>query len=130
MNYGMKDMLNVMSKLLNIGIPVDDLILRTTWDPANEIHRAELGRLSPGSPADVAVLRIERGKFGFVDVYGARMDGTQRFACELTVRAGKVVWDLNGITREKWEKLREYHSQNDPRWDMTAEPKRHRTKKP
>lgn len=113
MNAGMKDMLNVMSKFLNIGMPLDDVILRSTWHPAREIKHEELGHLSVGAPADVAVLRVAKGNFGFVDVYGARMKGTQKLECELTLRDGRVVWDLNGITRTDWDKLGQYGPQVD-----------------
>ncbi len=120
MNAGMKDMLNVMSKFLNMGMSLDDVILRSTWNPAHEIKHDELGHLSVGAPADVAVLRLEKGDFGFVDVNGARMKGHQKLICELTVRDGRVVWDLNGLTREDWDKLpKDYKSQGDPRWDGT-----------
>lgn len=120
MNAGMKDMLNVMSKFLNIGMPLADVIARSTWNPAREIKHEELGHLSVGAPADIAVLRLERGNFGFVDVYGARMRGDQKLVCELTVRAGKVVYDLNGITRQDWDKLAaRYKAQGDARWDGT-----------
>ncbi len=119
MNAGMKDMLNVMSKFLNMGVSLDDVVLRATWNPAREIHREELGNLNVGAPADVAVLRLEKGQFGFVDVLGARLRGTQRLECELTVRDGLVVWDLNGITRQDWDRLGDYESQADPRWDGT-----------
>jgi dihydroorotase len=117
----MKDMLNVMDKFLAMGMTLDDVIARSTWNPAREIHREELGNLSPGSPADVAVLRLEKGKFGFVDMHGARMDGDRKLICELTVRDGKVLYDLNGITRESWDKLpANYGRQGDPRWDGYA----------
>jgi dihydroorotase len=120
MNAGMKDMLNVMSKFLNMGMPLDEVIKRSTWHPAREIHREDLGSLTAGTPADVAVLRLEKGDFGFVDVYGARLKGDRKLVCELTVHDGKVVWDLNGITREDWEKLGpRYLSQGDTRWDGT-----------
>jgi dihydroorotase len=120
MNAGMKNMLNVMSKFLNIGMPLDDVIARSTWNPAHEIKREELGHLSVGAPADVAVLRLDHGDFGFVDVNGARMRGNQKLICELTVRNGKVVYDLNGITREDWDKLDpRYKAQGDTKWDGT-----------
>lgn len=104
MNAGMKDMLNVMSKFLNMGMALDDVILRSTWNPAREIRREELGHLSPGAPADVAVLRLRTGEFGFVDVDGGRLRGGRKLECELTLRDGRVVWDLNGITRPDWDK--------------------------
>ncbi len=125
MNAGMKDMLNVMDKFLAMGMSLDDVIVRSTWNPAREIKHEELGNLSVGAPADVAVLRLEEGRFGFVDMYGARMDGSEKLVCELTVRNGKVLYDLNGMTRERWDKLpSDYHRQGDPRWDGYAYPGR------
>lgn len=121
MNAGMKDMLNVMDKFVAMGMPLDEVIARSTWNPAREVHHDELGNLSPGAPADVAVLRVENGKFGFTDMYGARMDGKQRLACELTVRDGKVVWDLNGITRPEWTTLpKGYTRTGDAAWDAVT----------
>jgi dihydroorotase len=96
MNAGMKDLLNVMSKFLAMGVPLDQVIARATWNPARQIHQETLGHLAAGAPADVAVLRLEHGAFGFLDMDGRRRPGTERLACELTIRAGTVVWDLNG----------------------------------
>jgi dihydroorotase len=118
MNSGMKDMLNVMDKFLAMGLPLDDVIRWSTWNPAREIKREELGHLSVGAPADIAVLRVETGGFGFVDMYGARLRGTQKLTCELTLRDGKVVYDLNGITRPDWTTLpKDYRQTGDARWD-------------
>jgi dihydroorotase len=118
MNTAMKDLLNVMGKFLAMGMDLDSVILRSTWNPAREIQHEELGNLSVGSVADVAVLRVENGKFGFVDMFGGRMDATQRLVCELTIRAGRVIYDLNGLTRERWDKLPPgYKRQGDPSWD-------------
>ena len=118
MNAGMKDMLNVMDKLLAMGMSLDDVIVRSTWNPAREIKREEFGHLSVGAPADVAVLKLEQGQFGFVDMYGARMRGTQKLTCELTLRDGKVVYDLNGMTRPDWNTLpKDYRQTGDARWD-------------
>ena len=60
MNAGMKDMLNVMDKFLALGLSLDDVVLRSTWNPAHEIQHQELGNLSVGAPADVAVLRLSK----------------------------------------------------------------------
>ncbi len=118
MNAGMKDMLNVMDKFLAMGLSLEDVILRSTWNPAKEIKHTELGHLSAGAPADITVLRLEKGNFGFVDTYGARMDGTQKLICELTFRDGKLVYDLNGITRPMWDSLpRDFRQTGDARWD-------------
>lgn len=102
MNSGMKDMLNLMSKFLNMGIPLTDVIRDSTSNPAKEIKHPELGTLSVGSDADIAVLHLEHGHFGFVDSSGARMSGDRKLICELTVRDGQVVWDLNGLAGEDW----------------------------
>ena len=118
MNAGMKDMLNVMSKFLPLGLTPDQIIARSTWNPAREIHHEELGNLSVGSPADIAVIRLEKGNFGFTDMYGARMNSNQKFECEMTVKDGKIVYDLNGLSRPEWTKLpKDYKAIGDPRWD-------------
>ena len=121
---GMKDMLNVMDKFLALGMSLDDVILRSTWNPAKEIKHEELGHLTVGAPADVAVLRVEKGKFGFVDQVFTRLDGTQKLVDELTLRDGKVVWDLNGISRDTWDKLPfgAKGGNGDPKWDGFARP--------
>lgn len=96
MNAGMKDMNNIMSKFLNMGMSLYDVILKSTWNPAQYIQRTELGNLSIGSEADIAGLNIRNGDFGFIDSHGYVMNGTQKLETELTIRAGKVEWDLNG----------------------------------
>jgi dihydroorotase len=111
MNSGMMDMLNLMSKFLNMGIPLADVIRDATSNPAREIKHPELGTLSVGSDADIAVLRLEHGRFGFVDSYGARMNGDKKLLCEMTLRDGHVVWDLNGLASEDWTKLGQYGGQ-------------------
>ncbi|MDH4091393.1 MAG: amidohydrolase/deacetylase family metallohydrolase [Cyclobacteriaceae bacterium] len=98
MNAGMKDMLNVMSKYLNMGMTKEDVILHATWAPAKSIRREDLGQLSKGAVADVTVLHIRSGNFGFVDAGGNKIEGNQKFEAELTIRAGKIVWDLNGLS--------------------------------
>jgi len=104
MNSGMKDMANLMSKALNMGLPLQDVILRSTWNPAMIINRSDLGNLDIGSEADIAVFSMMKGDFGFLDISGERLKGTQKLVAELTVRAGKIVWDLNGIaaTGKTW----------------------------
>jgi len=118
MNGGMKNMLNVMSKFLALGLPLDQVIARATSNPAKEIGHEELGHLGVGALADVAVLRLEKGDFGFIDSFGARMAGRERLSCELTLRDGKIVYDMNGLARPDWKTLpKDYRSSGDPRWD-------------
>ena len=103
MNGGMKDMSNVMSKFLNMGMSLPEVILRSTWNPANVIRRTDIGHLSVGTEADIAVFNVRKGDFGFMDIRRTRLKGTQKLEAELTIRAGKIVWDLNGISAPPWE---------------------------
>lgn len=105
MNGGMKDMLNVASKFLNMGMPLSDVISKATWNPARIIHREDLGNLSQGAVADVSLLRLRQGDFGFLDVHSGKMAGNMKLECELVLRAGKIVWDLNGISCKQWTEL-------------------------
>jgi dihydroorotase len=100
MNGGMKDMANLMSKFLALGLSLDDVILRSTWWPAKIINRPELGNLSPGMEADVAIFSMVNGDFGFIDVGGDKIKGTQKLVAEFTLRAGNIVWDLNGMAAQ------------------------------
>jgi dihydroorotase len=97
MNGGMKDMLNVVSKLYNIGLTLNEVVAASTWAPAQAISKTDLGNLSPGSLADVAVFSEQQGSFGYIDVDGKKITGDKKLTCELTVLDGKVVWDLNGL---------------------------------
>lgn len=98
MNNAMKDMLNVMSIFMTMGMEVPAIIKASTWAPAQSIKREELGNLSVGSVADVAILGIREGNFGFFDRIGHKESGTKKFECQATIRNGKMVYDLNGIT--------------------------------
>jgi dihydroorotase len=117
MNAAMQDMATVMSKFLNMGMSLQDVIRKSTWNPAREIKRTDLGNLSVGTVADIAVLRLMKGDFGFFDVNGAGMKGNQRLMAEMTVRDGKLVWDYNGRARESWTTLGNYGGQGNPVWD-------------
>ena len=122
MNSGLKDILNLMSKFLAMGMPLDRVIGANTWNAARAIKQEQIGHLSVGAVADIAVLRLEKGRFGFADHHGARLTGIERLRCEMTIREGKVVYDLNSLTGEDWEQLpKDYRGQGDPRWDAYAE---------
>jgi dihydroorotase len=96
-------MLNVMSKILNNGVPLYEVIRQSTINPSTQIKRPQHGHLTEGADADVAVLRVDRGRYGFIDSRGARFDGSQLLVGELTLRAGEVVWDLNGRAGQEWK---------------------------
>jgi dihydroorotase len=97
MNSSMKDQLSVMSKFMNLGMPLFEVIKASTWKPAQVINRTSLGHLTEGAEADIAILNIRKGNFGFYDKTGYKVNGTEKFECELTIKGGKVVYDLNGL---------------------------------
>jgi len=103
MNSGMKDLSNVISKFMALGISLPDAISRATWAPAKVINRPDLGHLSVGAEADVAVFNLREGDFGFLDVRREKLKGDKKLETELTLRAGKVVWDLNGLASKEFK---------------------------
>jgi len=105
-DYTVVSMNNVMSKFLAIGVPLDDVIRRSTVNPANEIHRPELGTLSVGKDADIAVLELMKGHFGYIDCGVAKMDANVRLMARMTVRAGRILYDPSGLSMVEWEKAR------------------------
>jgi dihydroorotase len=101
MNSGMKDMANVMSKFMALGLSLEQVIGIATWNPAKAIHHEELGNLKEGSVADVVILRLREGTFGFMDSAQKSITGNQKLEVEMTLKQGKVVWDLNGLSAKK-----------------------------
>ncbi|MEX2300840.1 MAG: amidohydrolase/deacetylase family metallohydrolase [Bryobacterales bacterium] len=99
---------NVMSKFLNIGMTLEQVIERTTVNAAKAIRRYDLGNLDEGSVADIAVLEVERGRFPFVDSGRAKHIGDRRLNAILTVRAGEIVWDLKGLAAEEFSNVGPY----------------------
>lgn len=96
----------VLSKFRAMGVPMDDLIRRSTVNPANEIHRPDLGTLSVGKEADIAVLEQLHGKFSYIDCGVARMNGDVRIVARMTVRSGRILYDPSGLSMVEWEKAR------------------------
>jgi len=105
-NYLILSFTNVLSKFRSMGVPLDDLIKRSTVNPASEIHRPDLGTLSVGKVADIAVLEEQHGKFGYIDCGWARLDGDYRITARLTVRAGRILFDPSGLSMVEWQKAR------------------------
>lgn len=120
MNSAMKDELNVADKIMAIGVPLKEVVAEMTSHPAHEIKHEELGNLSEGSIGDVAVLRVENGKFGFTDMVNTRFDGTAKLICELTIKDGKIVYDLNGISTDLWTARPGPHANEAWRWTTFA----------
>lgn len=103
MNAGMKDLLTTGDKFLAMGLPLKEVIADMTWHPAREVQQTQLGNLSEGAIADIAVLSLRHGDFGLVDGGGGLMKAHEKMECELTIKDGKFVYDLNGLASEPWD---------------------------
>ena len=121
MNSATKDILNVASKMMAIGIPLRDVVADMTAHPAREIRHEELGNLSVGSIADIAVLSLQKGRFGFTDMVNTRVDGTQKLVAELTLKDGRIVYDLNGLEALAWN-APQGDTGMDKRWTTFTRP--------
>jgi dihydroorotase len=105
-NYTVVSMTDVMSKFLAMGVPLDDVVRRSTVNPASEIHRPELGTLSVGKDADIAILELMKGRFAYIDCGVARMDANVKLTARMTIRAGRIAYDPSGLSMVEWEKAR------------------------
>ncbi|MGH9721254.1 MAG: amidohydrolase/deacetylase family metallohydrolase [Bryobacteraceae bacterium] len=102
------NMMTTMSKLLNLGMTLQQVVAAATVNPAKAIRRPALGTLSEGIEADIAVIEMERGRFSFLDSGRGKLVGDRRLRCALTVRAGRVVWDSDGLSLADWQSAGPY----------------------
>ncbi|WP_229209408.1 amidohydrolase/deacetylase family metallohydrolase [Dyadobacter sediminis] len=103
MNSAMKDMTNVMSKFMALGMTLEEVVQTASWNAARAIRHSDLGNLKEGNPADLVIFSIRKGQFGFMDSAGKSIHGNKKLETEMTIRAGKIVWDLNGLSAKKPE---------------------------
>jgi dihydroorotase len=123
MNSATKDILNVASKLMAIGLSLKEVVADMTAHPAHQIKHDELGNLSAGAIADVAVLSIQKGHFGFTDMDNTRVDGNQKLVAELTIKDGRIVYDLNGLEAARWDAPVSGDVAQDSRWTTFPRPR-------
>lgn len=112
MNAGTKNLLNVMGEFMASGLTLEEAVADATWHPAREIKQEQLGNLSVGAPADVAVLRVDHGRFGYSDADNLKAMGDTRLTCEMTIRNGLVVYDLDAMSQDLWS---DTSPKSDPR---------------
>jgi dihydroorotase len=100
---------NCISKMMLLGMPLADAIRRSTVRPAQVIgHFPALGTLSVGAEADIAVFELQHGVFAFKDAWGKKRLGDRRLQAILTIRAGKLVFDANGLGFPEWTTAGDY----------------------
>ncbi|MDX2181642.1 MAG: amidohydrolase/deacetylase family metallohydrolase [Bryobacteraceae bacterium] len=105
MNGSMMDMPTTMSKLLALGVPLAEVIRESTDAPAKLIGHPELGHLSTGAVADIAIWNLQRGDFGFADFAGGGVRSKERLICEMTLKDGKIAWDWNARDSRDYREL-------------------------
>jgi dihydroorotase len=124
MNAGMMDMPTMMAKLIALGMPLKEVILRSTWNPAQMISRPELGHLTVGAVADISVWNLTKGDFGFRDFAGGKIEGNQRLICEMTFKDGNVMWDWNSRSGVDYKQMGPSYGMR-PKIDVISPPPSH-----
>ncbi|HYO29389.1 MAG TPA: amidohydrolase/deacetylase family metallohydrolase [Thermomicrobiales bacterium] len=97
------DQLTTINKILAAGMPLPEVIARSTVEPARLLRRPALGTLTPGAEADVAIFALDEGPASFVDCGRAVLRGDRRLRCLLTLRAGMAVFNPTGFGLLDWE---------------------------
>jgi len=121
MNSATRDILNVASKMIAIGLTLPEAVADMTWHPARQVKQDGLGHLSVGAVADLAVLSLQKGRFGFTDMVNTRVNGTQKLVAEMTIKDGRIVYDLNGLEALAWN-APPGDTSRDARWTAFARP--------
>jgi dihydroorotase len=101
----MMDLPTTISKMIAAGMSATEVVLRSTWNPAQIIRHPELGHLTPGAVADIAAFRVLTGEYDFADSEGGRLAGRSRIFCELTIKDGRIAWDWNARGAVDYRKL-------------------------
>ncbi len=103
------DMPNCISKMLVLGMSLEEAIFRSTARPAQVINKfPELGTLGEGKAADIAVFELEDGIFAYSDAWRKKRLADKRLRAVLTVRAGELVFDEKGLGFPEWDTAGDY----------------------
>jgi len=88
----MFDLPTTLSKFLNLGMSLDEVIERATINPAKAISRADqLGSIAVGRVADIAVFELVEGDYEFQDTQGVARQGNRRLYCRLALASGAIL---------------------------------------
>jgi dihydroorotase len=86
------DMPSVMTKFVHMGMPLEDVVLKSTWAPAMAIGRGDqLGTLNPGGAADIFVFELEEGSFLLKDTHLRTESASRRIRPFLTIKEGRMI---------------------------------------
>ncbi len=84
------DNLETMSKLMQVGMALPDIVRAVTFEPARILGRPDLGDLSPGSTGDATVLEVVEGSFDLVDVTGEKRQAARKLRLRAVVLGGRL----------------------------------------
>lgn len=91
LNGPVYDLPTTLSKLMHLGLSLEEVVEKATFSAAKAIQREEqLGNLKIGTVADVAVFEVLEGEFEFFDAHGTKFIGNQKLKAALTIREGKL----------------------------------------
>lgn len=86
------DLPTTMSKMYNLGMGLKEVVRSVTTTPAKILgYEKELGSLSEGTIADIAVMEVKTGEFDFYDCFEGKMVGEKLFSPTLTLIKGEIV---------------------------------------
>jgi len=85
------DQITTASKFLALGFTLDEVIEKVTSAPAAAMGMTdEIGSLTPGSCADISIMKLETGTFKYTDSHGQTRTGEQKLVPASTIRAGRL----------------------------------------
>lgn len=87
-----KNMMEIMSEFLAMGMSLQKVIAAVTWNPAKEIKHEELGNLSAAAIADIAILSFSHNRTLFYDHAGYSLEGSGKFKTVFTIKNGETVF--------------------------------------
>ncbi|MBM3767454.1 MAG: amidohydrolase family protein, partial [Acidobacteria bacterium] len=100
------DMPNCISKMMSLGMSLNDAVLRSTVNPAKAVAMfPEIGTLGEGRVADVAVFALRDGIFAYKDAWNNKQIGAKKLETVLTLRAGELVFDRDARAFPEWRKV-------------------------
>ena len=100
------NMPNCMSKMLALGLSLEETIEKSTLTPSKILNQPELGHIGEGSEADIAILKINEGKYGLIDnglTGNRKLISDKIIENQVTIKSGKVVWDREGASFEDYK---------------------------
>lgn len=107
----MFDLPTTLSKFLNLGMSLPEVIERATVRPARAMRRPELGTLAVGAAADIALFQLAQGEYTFRDVLMAARPGNQQLICRATFVDGVELERQPELPPALWAELPAHQQQ-------------------